>query len=294
MIMRDLTFIILICLGCLTQWNLYGQSHLVGKTLTIPTGQVRLKTLLASISNQTGYVFSYDARKINDMKRIEIGKNNIFTLDSALSVILPTDIRYKMIEKYIVLYQKSSKVLPVYLNPTLPIVTEANIPNLKIDLSDTLNHKQLNIPLILGDTVRNESRRPLSIEATYHSHLMHLSLLLGKKTFYGKATIAYDYHESYHMGLGVGMNIPITGALGLSLDLSQYALVFGRTRKMDINTYTTELNPLVTYTLTKRFKLKVGPSFYRIQSNLSTKNSTIDLGNHLGCDAVIGLQISLL
>ena len=291
--MQKLTFIFIICMVLLTEWNLCGQTQVVGKTIALPTGEVRLKAIFASITNQTGYVFSYDSRKINDKKLVFIGKNNIFTLKTSLSEILPPDIRYKMIGKYIVLYKKPSKIIPVDKIHPKPIVVATIIPPLNTDLSDSISLKRVKAPLNSSVTELKRNRRQCSIETTYNPHLMHLSLLMGEKTFFGKASICYDYHESYHVGLGVGMNVHLTPVWGLSLDLTQYALVFGKTRKMDINTYTTELNPLVSYTLNKRFKIKFGPTVFRIKSNLMTRNANIDLGSHLGYNATIGMQILL-
>lgn len=301
--MQKWTYILLIWAGLLTQWNVYGQTSVTTKVLTLPSGQVRLKTLFASISNQTGCVFSYDARKINDKESVFIEKGNLFTLKTSLIAILPPDIKYKMIGKYIILYQKSSKV-HVETKPLInkdelntkesePLQTDTILPITKASLSDSVNHNPKDTTLNVSETQTDLNQTQWSLEAMYNPHLTHLSLLLGKKAFYGKATVCYDYHGSYHMGLGVGMNINLTPRLGFSLDLSQYALAFGKTRKMDVNTYTTELNPLITYSLNKRIKVKVGPSVYRIQSNLKTKNETIDLGNHMGYNAAIGLQFLL-
>ncbi len=292
--MHKLTYILLIWIGLLMHWNLFGQTPAIDKILYLPTGDVSLKTVFNSISKQTGYVFSYDANKINDEKRIVIEKNNAFTLETSLNTLLTSDIRYKIIDKYIVLYKKSSEDIPIFIKPPLSIASSTTILQTATNLSDSLQFDPISYPSDSSIIGKERIRRQLSIETNVNPHLTNLSLLMGKETLFGKASIGYDLNESYHMGLGIGTNIKLLQKVGLSLDLSQYALAFGKTRNMDINTYTTVLNPLIFYTLNKKIKLKFGPTFHYIKSNLNTKNASIDLGSHLGCDATIGMQILLV
>lgn len=301
--MQKWTFIVLIWLALLTPRTLHGQTPVSNGSFTLPTGQVKLKTLFETISKQTGIIFSYDANNVIDYESVLIGTNNRFTMTSFLTSILPPDIKYKRIGKYIVLNKKSdpkkidAKPLSTNKNIDLsdfkPLASEVVYLFPKIDFNDSIKVNRMGSST---DTVGRESlpcRMQWGLETTYNPHLMHLSLRMGKKHLFGKATLGYDYNGSYHLGLGVGANHQFTPALGLSLELDQYALAFGSTRKMNVNTYTTELTPLVTYSLKKRLHFKVGPSIYRIQSNTKTKQKTIDLGHYWGFSPTIGLQIDL-
>ncbi|HET9569822.1 MAG TPA: hypothetical protein VFP20_00210 [Bacteroidales bacterium] len=308
--MQKLIYIVVFWVGLLSSWNVLGQTVATKETIVLPTGMIRLKEAFASISDQTGCVFSYDSNNINDQAFVFIGKNNRFTLESSLSTILAPDVKYKRINKYIVIFRNVNQNLPdekplksnknLDLTDLKPLASEIVYLFPKVDFSDTIKVKRpsslgggTSSPLSSNVTEKTLLEKQWMLDATYDPHLLHLSLILGVKSFFGKASFGYDYHDSYHLGLGVGMKIPITPTLGLSLDLSQYALAFGRTKKMDINAFTTELNPKVTYALSKRLQLKAGPSVYRLQSSLKTKNERIDLGSHWGCNASVGVQFLL-
>lgn len=309
--MQKSTFIVLICMVLLTPWTILGQTTASKGTFTLPTGQIRLRTLFETISNQTGIIFSYDANNINDYESVTIGKSNTYTLTTFLTLVLPEDIKFKKLGKYIVLNKKSNQNLvdakplssrqSIDLSDLKPVASEIVYLFPKVDFSDSINVKRMGSTSDSSGTGATSAttltftpyRMQWSIETIYNPHLMHLSLMMGKKHFFGKATIGYDYHDSYHLGIGVGTNFNLTPVLGLSLEISQYTLAFGKTRKIDINTYTTEFTPLLTYGLNKKLRFKVGPSIFRIQSNLKTKHKIIDHGTNWGCNAAIGMQILL-
>lgn len=96
----------LFCVCLMSVLVLSAQNNQLNQKINLPSGQVMLKTALKSISNQTGYVFSYDPTKIIDKQLISISTNNL-SLISALKEILPKNIQFKFNGKYIVLQQIS-------------------------------------------------------------------------------------------------------------------------------------------------------------------------------------------
>ncbi|MDD4969596.1 MAG: hypothetical protein PHT07_09220 [Paludibacter sp.] len=103
----------LLCVGCLFAMIVNGQNTYLSKKVTLPAGQVTLKTALKTISDQTGCVFSYDPVKIVDKQWVNIPAKGSQSLRASLSDILPKNVHYKLNGKYIVLQEIAGKnVLP--------------------------------------------------------------------------------------------------------------------------------------------------------------------------------------
>ena len=79
-----------------------GQNAYLEKKVNLPVGPGMLKTVLKSISTQTGCIFSYDPTKIMDKQVVTVSTKGSVSLHTALSEILPKNILYKLNGKYIV------------------------------------------------------------------------------------------------------------------------------------------------------------------------------------------------
>lgn len=102
--MRKLKFSLLICVS-IVQLS-YGKSTILDKTVILPTGQISLKLVLKSLSDQTDCVFSYNPTKIPENTILAFSINNALTLNNALKKILPKNIQFKVNGKYIVLQKQ--------------------------------------------------------------------------------------------------------------------------------------------------------------------------------------------
>ena len=103
MIRLNRCFLLFVCV--LFAMMLNGQNNYLSKKVTLPAGQVTLKTALKSISDQTGCVFSYDPIKIVDKQWVSIPAKGSQPLRALLSEVLPKNIHYKLNGKYIVLQE---------------------------------------------------------------------------------------------------------------------------------------------------------------------------------------------
>ena len=109
--MINLTRSILIWAFLLSVLVLNGQTNYLNKKVILPNGKVTLKSVLNSISTQTGCVFSYDPTKIIDKQLITIPTNSSLSLRSTLLEVLPKNIQYKLNGKYIVLQETDVKTV---------------------------------------------------------------------------------------------------------------------------------------------------------------------------------------
>ncbi len=114
--MSKLIRVVLFQLFLLPLFYLNGQNAILNKTVTLPTGQIKLKTALNSICTQTGCVFSYDPTKISDKQIITIKSKSQKSLNSALLEILPKNTEFRINGKYIVLKLAEEKIIK---NPTI-------------------------------------------------------------------------------------------------------------------------------------------------------------------------------
>lgn len=273
---------------------LNGQNNYLYKTVILPAGHIKLKAALKILSNQTGCVFSYDATKINDNQEINVSESNKLSLHKTLQWILPKDIHYNLMGKYVILHKffekklTDSLLLPKPVSVLLPV---GNInPSTTIEL-DTL--PQFVITSNISTNIKPKSKSIFELELAGNDHLTTISTHVGRNNIYSIASMGYDYYGSYHLGIGAGSNLKITKHIGAEINLTQYALAAGKSVKYDIKAYTTQLCPVVYYIIGKSMKIFAGPSVYLIKSELLTGSTVTDLGRFIGYNTTFGVSINL-
>ena len=286
--------IFFVCFILLFPIILNGQNSYIYKTVNLAVGQIKLKDALKIVSSQTGCVFSYDATKINGNQEIIISENYMLSLQKTLQKILPEDIHYNLMGKYVILHKFSEKRLTSSLLSPKPLSAIQSIESINPDRSlklDTL------LPFIyVTDTLKNHSLKSKDIfelEVAENNHLATISTHIGKNHIYSIFSMGYDYYGSYHLGVGAGLNLKIAKHIGANIDLTEYALVAGKSIKYDTRAYTTQLCPALYYSIGQRMKIVAGPSVYLINSKLVTGSSTSDLGKFIGYSATLGVRIDL-
>jgi len=164
----------LFCLLIITPVFVIGQSLNVDKLVYFPKGKMSLKSVLKTMSVQTGCVFSYDPTKIPEQQSIIISSGNPLKLQEALQILLPVNVKYKLRGKYIVLQKGTSQNLSTMkMQSALPAVDSSQMKAvLKITETQKINNTVdllVDIPpsvLQKIDTVL--SNRPLEISETIH------------------------------------------------------------------------------------------------------------------------------
>jgi hypothetical protein len=107
----------LLCVCVFSAILVEGQNAYLEKKVNLPVGPGMLKTVLKSISTQTGCIFSYDPTKIMDKQVVTVSTKGSVSLHAALSEILPKNILYKLNGKYIVLQVVESKAAVTVKTP---------------------------------------------------------------------------------------------------------------------------------------------------------------------------------
>lgn len=159
---------------------------------------------------------------------------------------------------------------------------------------ESLNSAQP-IQNIKSDTIKtmvakfNPPKKILELELAANNHLAIVSTHIGVKNLYGIISLGSDYYQSYHMGIGVGTNFQLYKRLGMNIDLTQFALAAGKSRKVNIKAYTTQISPELNYSIGNRVKIFIGTSAYVIKSKYSKGTSTTDLGRYVGVSGIAGI-----
>jgi len=126
-----------------------------------------------------------------------------------------------------------------------------------------------------------------------NKHLSGFFIHIGANKLYSIISVGSDYYKSYHLGLGAGVKFQFTKYWGMNIDLIQYALVRGKSYKLNVRAATTELSPVLDFAIVPRLKVFAGPSLYLIKSMYINGNPTGSLGKYVGYSAMLGLKIDL-
>jgi hypothetical protein len=311
---------------------LAGNSSFLNKPVSLPTGELTLKAVLKSISDQTGCVFSYNPSVVNDQQILVIKPLNNTALSRVLSSILPVSVTYNANGKYILL----QKIIPIIIEkPTtsktksiidkdpkkvsLVIPTAVDdyfakqIPHEKDTMVQILPaekvmlepikplFKDVEIGIITIDSVavrkikiRNFIRRTFELHTgiSSSSPLSSVILQAGAFGFYGIASLSTDYNNSYRLGYGVGAGFDFRNNMGININLEQNSLFAGKSYDLGVRAVLTHIDPLVTFAVSRDFRLFIGPSLYMTQS--SYESSSTDLGKSYGVGAMIGVKLDLI
>ena len=169
--------------------------------------------------------------------------------------------------------------IPLETNPTVETPLEQTIQKITTASPDTVRFKTTSSIIELGFAA--------------NKHLSGFFAHIGAKHLYGIISTGSDYHKSYHLGLGAGVKFQFTKHWGMNIDLIQYALVRGKSYKLNVRAATTELSPVLDFAVVPRLKVFAGPSLYLIKSRYLNGNPTGSLGKYVGYSAMLGLKIDL-
>lgn len=143
-----------------------------------------------------------------------------------------------------------------------------------------------------GNATVKSKFRPKSIfelELAADNHLRTISTHWGLSSVYGIFSLGGDYKQSYHMGIGIGTGFKIYKRLGMNIDLSEFAIVGGRSRRVNISAYTTQFTPTLIYKIGQHWKISLGPTFYTINSGYKNGSTSTNLGRYSGSSGIVGL-----
>ena len=313
---------------------LAGNSSFLNKPVSLPTGELTLKAVLKSISDQTGCVFSYNPSVVNDQQILVIKPLNNTALSRVLSSILPVSVSYNANGKYILLQKNNPQILekpttsktksiidkdPKKVSLVIPTAVAADdyfakqipyekdtlvqiLPTEKVMLEPTKPlFKDVEIGKITIDSIavrkiktRNFIRRTFELHTgiSSSSPLSSVILQAGAFGFYGIASLSTDYNNSYRLGYGVGAGFDFRNNMGININLEQNSLFAGKSYDLGVRAVLTHIDPLVTFAVSRDFRLFIGPSLYMTQS--SYESSSTDLGKSYGVGAMIGVKLDLI
>ncbi|ADQ80296.1 hypothetical protein Palpr_2160 [Paludibacter propionicigenes WB4] len=173
--------------------------------------------------------------------------------------------------------------------PADPIPLETS-PTVETPVAQTIQK----ITTATPDTVKSKTTSSIiDLGFAANKHLSGFFAHIGVNQLYAIISTGSDYHKSYHLGLGAGVKFQFTKHWGINIDLIQYALVRGKSYKVNVRAATTELTPMLDFAVVPRLKLFAGPSFYLIKSRYLNGNPTGSLGKYVGYSALLGLKIDL-
>ncbi|MDO9152566.1 MAG: hypothetical protein Q7U47_02460 [Paludibacter sp.] len=277
--MNTLIRSLVVCVFVLFPILLNGQNNYHDKMVVFPAGQISLQSALKILSDQTGCVFSYDPTKIIDKQVLSVSKYNNLTLGTALQIILPKSINFKFNGKYVVL-QKTDLIEAKTIKKN--VVKKSSVKTKKAQgISNLFDGFKITEPIILD------------MELAGNKHLATFSTHLGLNNVYSIFSFGYDYFGSYHLGIGAGVNFKLDKRVGINIDLVQYGMVAGKSIKLNTRAYTTQLSPVLNYSIGQRVKIFAGPSVYLINTSIVKGTSTSESSNVIGYSAILGIRINL-
>lgn len=149
--LRCILFFLFISISYLT----FGQNEYLSKPILLRTGKFKLDSLLHTVTQQTGVVFSYNAKKFDTKQRINISSevNNVKSFLEALKK--QNGFSIKVIENYAVISSAPQEVKQKY-NLQLQLKAASKPENLKrTEIQKASNVPQL--PQVVKDSVRKET-----------------------------------------------------------------------------------------------------------------------------------------
>ncbi len=211
------------------------------------------------------------------------------------------------IKENIANYRPDEKPQIIDVTDTTEIINSGNNTQTEL-VTETQNSRQIPDPVAdiittpptKKDTVipaakpliksKSGAKKILESELAFDNHLGTLSIHWGLSSIYGSFSLGGDYNKSYHMGIGIGTGFGIYKRFGMNIELKQYALVAGRSRRVNIRAYTTQLSPVLNYKIGDHWKISLGPTFYTINSVYKNGSTTTNLGKYNGSGGIIGVS----
>src|ERR1041385_3819119 len=84
--------------------NAFAQKHFdLNHPVALSTTSIRLDSLLKEISRQTGFIFSYNTRKINDGLRFSLSNKRYSVAESLTKIKEKTNLDYALADNHIIL-----------------------------------------------------------------------------------------------------------------------------------------------------------------------------------------------
>jgi len=114
----------------------------------------------------------------------------------------------------------------------------------------------------------------------------------GAYNFYGIFSLSTDYNNSYRMGYGIGYNYEFENSMGLNINAERNILFAGDSYDLGVRATITRFDPLLTYSISRDFKLFIGPSMYLSESTYLNANT--DLGKTYSLGVLIGVKIDII
>lgn len=205
-----------------------------------------------------------------------------------VSLVIPTAVATDDYFTKHIFYEKDTmvQILPtekVMLASIKPKFNEVLIGEISIDSAAVRKIK-----------TRNFIRRTFELNAgiSSSSPLSSVILQAGAYGFYGIVSLSTDYNNSYRLGYGVGAGFDFRNNMGLNINLEQNSLFAGKSFDLGVRAVLTHIDPLVTFAVSRDFRLFIGPSLYMTQS--SYESSSTDLGKSYGVGAMIGVKLDLI
>lgn len=124
------------------------------------------------------------------------------------------------------------------------------------------------------------------------SPLSSVLLQAGAYGFYGIFSVSTDYNNSYRMGYGIGYNYEFENNMGLNINAERSILFAGQSYDLGVRATITRFEPLLTYSISRDFRLFIGPSMYLSESTYINANT--DLGKTYSLGVLIGVKIDII
>lgn len=281
--------------GCIFSYNpsvINDQQTLVIKPLkNIALSRVLSSVLPVSVSYSANgkYILLQKISLLTTEKPTTSKVKSIIDKDpKKVSLVIPTAVSTdEYLAKYVP-YTKDSmvQIIPaekVMLELTKPVLSKVGIGEITIDSVAVQKIK-----------TRNFIRRTFELHTgiSSSSPLSSVILQAGAYGFYGIASLSTDYNNSYRLGYGVGASFDFRNNMGVNINLEQNALFAGKSYDLGVRAVLTHIDPLVTFAVSRDFRLFLGPSLYMTQS--SYESSSTDLGKSYGVGAMIGVKLDLI
>jgi hypothetical protein len=256
---------------------------------------VALKKVLPegfSVTENSKYIVIQKETSLNSIKTPTVKSESRIDKNQkkVALVIPPEDFQEQKTELYNNFFKDSTLLILPTISTTLAIDSswtdkklQNNFRTQKIDSSEI---KRIKTALFF--------RKDIHLQAgiSSSSPLSTAIFQAGAYGVYGICSFSTDYNNSYRLGYGVGYLLSFENNMGLNLNLERHSLIGGISYNLGVRASITQLNPLLTYGISRDFLLFIGPSLYMSESWYADTNS--DLGKTYGAGALIGVKFDII